>query len=332
MDRNNDFDRKKYPSDLDEYVAREIMQYYGEDVINSINSSDIPPKKKKKISRYRSVVSIICSVIFLVGAIIFSGVVIASGVPKAEQDSPDSTDNTSSYISGPINTDTSDLKNVNTESDTSSVTSAETGSKTDDTIDDSSKTESDISSAISSEVNSKPADTNNDSSKEESDISSVTSSEVNSKPDDISNNSSEAESDTSSLTSSEVSSKPDDTSNNSSEAEAKSDASSVTSPEASSKPDDTNNDSSQSQSGTPSEISRKTTDTEERPGYYSLPEIPDEGTVTEIESDINNNESTNPYDNVTTGKRVKAGIGIFLMLMSLTISFVLKKTEIENED
>lgn len=58
---------------------------------------------------------------------------------------------------------------------------------------------------------------------------------------------------------------------------------------------------------------------------YSLPPIPDEGTVTSIHTDLDNNSITNPYDNVTTGDVLQAGAGIFLMVMSLASSLVLNK-------
>lgn len=58
---------------------------------------------------------------------------------------------------------------------------------------------------------------------------------------------------------------------------------------------------------------------------YSLPPIPDEGTVTSIHTDLDNNSTTNPYDNVTTGDVLQAGAGIFLMVMSLASSLVLNK-------
>ena len=225
MDRNDNFDNKKSSSDLDEYVAREIMQYYGEDVINNINRLDTPSPKKKRISRYRSAIGVICSVMFLVGAMIFSGVVIASEMPFAEKISSD-------Y---PAETETS------VSSSTDGITSVQSHSKTSDSTETStasSHTESQTSSAESS----------TDGTAKEQSV-----------------------------------------------------------------PENTD------------------TETDSRHGY-SLPEIPEEGTVTEIQTDTNNNESTNPYDNVTTGKRIKAGIGIFLMVMSLTISFVLKKIGCDYEN
>lgn len=67
------------------------------------------------------------------------------------------------------------------------------------------------------------------------------------------------------------------------------------------------------------------TSSETRIDYFSLPEYPDEGNLSEITTDFDNNSSTNPYDNVTTGRRIRAGIGSFLMLLSLVTAFVLNR-------
>lgn len=58
---------------------------------------------------------------------------------------------------------------------------------------------------------------------------------------------------------------------------------------------------------------------------YSLPEIPDEGLVNSIATDNDNNSTTNPYDNVTTGDVVQAGAGTALMVLSLAAALVLNK-------
>lgn len=58
---------------------------------------------------------------------------------------------------------------------------------------------------------------------------------------------------------------------------------------------------------------------------YSLPEIPDEGLVNSVATDNDNNSTTNPYDNVTTGDVVQAGTGTALMVLSLAAALVLNK-------
>ena len=62
-----------------------------------------------------------------------------------------------------------------------------------------------------------------------------------------------------------------------------------------------------------------------------MPEISsEEGYV--IESDPGNNSETNPYDNVTTGRRARAGIGIFLMIASLGCAAALFNLYSDTED
>ena len=64
-----------------EYLSKEITQYYGEDVISDIESSSAPnlPKRRRN-SRLMSALGIVCAVMFLTGAVIFSGVFVTSGI------------------------------------------------------------------------------------------------------------------------------------------------------------------------------------------------------------------------------------------------------------
>lgn len=80
MSKNNDFDNDRRP-DLNEYLSKEITQYYGEDVISDIESSSAPnlPKRRRN-SRLMSALGIVCAVMFLTGAVIFSGVFVTSGI------------------------------------------------------------------------------------------------------------------------------------------------------------------------------------------------------------------------------------------------------------
>ena len=80
MSKNNNFDNE-HRSDLDEYLSKEITQYYGEDVIKNITSSSAPiPPKRRRHSRLISALSIICAVLFLTGAFILSGVFFTFGI------------------------------------------------------------------------------------------------------------------------------------------------------------------------------------------------------------------------------------------------------------
>lgn len=56
---------------------------------------------------------------------------------------------------------------------------------------------------------------------------------------------------------------------------------------------------------------------------YSLPELPSDRSEFVPPSDPNNNSITNPYDIVTTGRRARAGIGVFLMISSLSCAAAL---------
>ena len=60
-----------------------------------------------------------------------------------------------------------------------------------------------------------------------------------------------------------------------------------------------------------------------RQGYFSLSEYPKESNSQIIESDINNNSITNSYDNITTGRHARAGIGFLLMILSVFSAFAL---------
>lgn len=88
---------------------------------------------------------------------------------------------------------------------------------------------------------------------------------------------------------------------------------------------------SKNENGSDSMTSSATSDTPSRPAYYSLPEIPDEGTVTSAHTDEDNNSISNPHDNVTTGKQFRASLGLILMSMSLAIAVVLNKQKAKKE-
>lgn len=64
---------------------------------------------------------------------------------------------------------------------------------------------------------------------------------------------------------------------------------------------------------------------------YSLPDIPDEGTVTSVHTDTENNSISNPNDNVTTGDVVQVGVGVSLTVLSLAVALVLNRLRAEYE-
>lgn len=57
---------------------------------------------------------------------------------------------------------------------------------------------------------------------------------------------------------------------------------------------------------------------------FELPVYPDESGY-EPPDDIDNNSSTNPYGNVKTGRRARAGVGVLLMILSVMTAFALNK-------
>lgn len=136
MSKNNNFDSN---SELDEYLSKEITQYYGEDVISDIEKSSVPiPPKRSRNSRIISALGIICSVIFLTCGIIFSGVFLTSGISSADSDLSSNAFHAVESDTNEYFTDTDNLTTDNTssnyavESDTfSSGTTSESFTDTD---------------------------------------------------------------------------------------------------------------------------------------------------------------------------------------------------------
>lgn len=222
MDINNDSGNQSNNRDFDDYIADEIIDYYGQDLIDSAKALSNPPalpKRKARMKKLLSVLSIVCAVIFLTGTLILTGIFMNSKPrqPSSENNSESFSAVTSSDFEGTASRESSDTsEKINTESS------------------------SDTNSQISS---------------------------------------SSASSDSNVNASSNVSSE----------------------------------------------------DSFSRDREYSLPEIPDEGTVTSVHTDVDNNSTTNPNDNVTTGKRVFIWVGIFSMIFSLAVSLVLNKLRAEYE-
>lgn len=282
MDKNNDFEKNNNQHDLDEYVAKQISNYYGEDVINTINANipTPPPKKsKRRVRKLYSAISVICAVVFLTGVILFSGIFFVTGVPTLNVDNtPDTASSTD------IENPSSSASANDTENESSQVNNFDSDTKS-STDTESSEVKPDSTSTGTDRI------TDRDSSGQSD--SDVINSEFNSRTDNENI-----------LTSSQKNSSHYD-----------------------------ENSATASQSTTSKHTSNiaETIDAPSRPNYYSMPEIPDEGTVTSIHTDLDNNNSTNPYDNVTTGKQVRAGIGITLMVLSLAVSLVLNKLRIKEE-
>lgn len=272
MNSYNDFGGQDENLELDEYIAREITDYYGQDVINSAKASAKPPNPKirhKKIKKLYSSLSIVCAVAFLTGIMILSGIFINTGSSQ-----PHSDNNSGSYFSS-----------VAEPSDYSSA------SPPDSDI----SAESEIASSQNESTSSVKENQDTDSGASSQQFSS-SGSDISSS---VSNHTFSAE----------------ESANRAVENDSDS-TSEYNMPEF-------------TLSGSEAAEHIETDDTATRDHEYILPEIPDEGTVTSVISDPNNNSTTNPNDNVTTGRHIWAGVGIFLMIISLAISLVLNKLRAE---
>lgn len=268
---SKDFPDKNNRDDIEEYIAEQILSYYGEDLINSVASFPVPtppPKINSKFKHLYNVLSITCAVVFLTGIIVFAGVFFSSDLP----DSSNMISDTSSVTESEIQGQSSQSGITNTSSYTSRTSSYE---------------------SENSDVNSQTSDSGSASS-------AVTSNESRS-------TSTESHYGTASENENNITDNPQ----HNSSVIGSSD----------------NFTDSQNADGT---ISSETNSTKSHP-TYSLPEIPDEGTVTSAHTDEDNNSVTNPHDSVTTGKQLRASLGLILMAMSLAVTFVLNKLKIKKE-
>ena len=294
MNKNNydDFDYNSRPN-IEEYLSKEVEQYYGEDVIHQIEASSAPnvPAAKRR-NRIISAMGICCAIMFLTGAAIVSGVIFTSGIPifggnVREQDSD--------LLFSDTATEVEFFSDILIDSDTS--TQAENFSNTSEATTDTAN-ENDTSTQAENFSNTSEATTDTASEIDTSNQDNTdTASEI-----DTSN-----QDDTDTASDNDTSNQYDTDTASESDISTQADLSAVVSDEMTE--ENNNNDTS----------------SETRIDYFSLPEYPDEGNLSEITTDFDNNSSTNPYDNVTTGRRIRAGIGSFLMLLSLVTAFVLNR-------
>lgn len=268
-----DFPDQDNREDIEKYIESQILDYYGEDLINSLRTSQIPTPPSKtgtRFSRIYTALSIVCAVVFLTGIVVFTGVFFSS-----------------------------DLSNFG------STSSGENGAVVSDSPGQSSKSE------------------NTDASLQED----ITSSSI-AESDGIGSQNSDSHYDY--LPSESGSSSSENNSKNNSKNE---NGSGISSHQDSSVIGDSSDSFTNSGSinGSDGITSSATSDTPSRPAYYSLPEIPDEGTVTSAHTDEDNNSISNPHDSVTTGKQFRASLGLILMSMSLAIAVVLNKQKAKKE-
>ena len=267
MDKNGSDNFHYDNHNNDEEIFREILEYYGEETVNSAAlSAASPPKKRRKHRQLYAGLSIVCAVIFLTGTVILGGVLLNVKQPLPEESTDSSA--VSSEIEKPDSSTASSDNGIYPPSAlTSSASEAVSDSESDNIFIDSSNNDS-YNNSVISENDRFPVDSVKSDSHDNSLISEIDSVPV----DSVKGNS---------------------------------------------------HDNSLIKSETPE---TPTSNVHE----YSLPEIPDEGTVTSVHTDLDNNSITNPNDNVTTGDVVQAGIGIVLMILSLAVSLILNKLRAED--
>ncbi len=127
--------------------------------------------------------------------------------------------------------------------------------------------------------------------------------------------------------------------NDTSSQPASSAADDTSSQPASSVSDDTSSENVSSSAGkfltsNGNNVESQASDSYSRIESYTLPEIPSEPYIDSniVQDDPNNNSYTNPNDNVTTGRRARAGVGIFLMIASLCSAVALYNLYSEKEN
>ena len=279
---------------LDDYVRGQLEQHYGSEIVNNVSRTAPPslPPRRRKSSFSFAIV--MCAVVFLTGAAMFAGVLFSGAVPTGGSTSSPS-------VSGIID-DTSSQPASSAADDTSSQPAS---SAADDTS-------SQPASSAANDTSSQPASSAAD--------------DTSSQP---------ASSATDDTSSQPASGTADDTSSQ----PASSTADDTSSQPSSSAAEDTSSENVSSSAGEFStsngnNVENQASDSYSRIESYTLPEIPSEpyidGNI--VQDDPNNNSYTNPNDNVTTGRRARAGVGIFLMIASLCSAVALYNLYSEKEN
>ncbi|MBQ5565551.1 MAG: hypothetical protein IIT42_01705 [Clostridia bacterium] len=263
-------------NDLSDYIANEIMDYYGEEIVSDAEKSTRPtpasPIRNNNNNKLISVLWVLCAVIFLTGALIFLGMLINSDFSKSESTS------TSGSVSQK-NTQHSDISSETTKRQSSDAQSETSENDSNKKL--SSSTPPLVSSSDNSSFHSEIYPEIPSGSEFQTESSTVSEKEINSDT--------ECPSD----------SEPDFF-------------------------DKFPEENSSNNTSVPS-VQKSTNDKPYRVDYFSLPEYPDDNGYIAADNTNLNNSSVNPYDNVTTGKRVRAGIGILLMTLSLVSAFAVGK-------
>ena len=285
----NDYEQRKREQALDDYVAGEVLKHYGKDAVYEVSVTNTEVPRPKRRGKLFSFLSIVCAVMFLTGVSVLSGVLFSGEVPidLGMNDNSDSQSIAESIVT--IETDThTDISTAESDSYTYSST-AESDSYT-------------YSSTAE-------GDTYTDSSTAESD----THTDSNIAETDTHTDSSTAEGDT--HTDSSTAESDSYTYSSTTENDTHTDSSTTE--------NDTHTESNTAESDSYTDSNTGETDTlPDREHEYSLPET-ESGVI--IEHSDNNSPETNPYDSVVTGRRIRAGVGISLTVLSLVMALVLSK-------
>ena len=296
----NDYEQRKREQALDEYVAGEVLKHYGKDAVYEVSVTNTEVPRPKRRGKLFSFLSIVCAVMFLTGVSVLSGVLFSGEVPidLGMNDNSDSQSIAESIVT--IETDThTDSSTAESDSYTDSST-AEGDTHTDSNIAET-DTHTDSSTA--------EGDTHTDSSTAESDSYTYSSTAEG----DTHTDSNIAETDTHT----DSSTAENDTHTYSSTAKGD------TYTDSSTTENDTHTESNTTESDSYTDSNTGETDTlPDREHEYSLPET-ESGVI--IEHSDNNSPETNPYDSVVTGRRIRAGVGISLTVLSLVMALVLSK-------
>ena len=293
--------------DLDEYVSKQLENYYGQDLVRSVSVSS-PPLPPRKLRRGFAFSVVMCTTVFLTGAAMLAGVLFTGGVGNAD-----------------INDSAAELLPQSSSAAPSTPESAKTKS------DRSSMRES-SSHLLNVEKHDLRSEKTAEETTKQENLPKITSSEKSSTDSEktVSKESSKQEN-SSDITSSEKSS-PDSEKTVSKESSKQENSSDITSCEKSSTDSEKTVSEETSKQESLSEISRgEIPEDTHRERSYSLPELSEQpGYI--IVSDPNNNSETNPYDTVTTGRKARAGVGVFLMLASLASAFALYNSYYDEEN
>ncbi len=334
MKENNDFGSDHRP-DLNEYLSHEITDYYGEDMLNKINRTTIETSHAvKRQNRLIGIMGIGCAVMFLTGAVLFTGVLFNSDISKTENDSDISA----------ISTDIHGASSNKSESSTTSFSNSSSEITPSYFQDYSDSSETDSVSVYSSDKNNNSGNTdiysntkpdfssysgNSNGSSIHTDIDTDSNSMLSS---DSDGGSVRTDIDTDSMLSSDsdggsVRTDIDTDSMLSSDSDSgsvRTDIDTDSDSMLSSDSDGTSTDTDITKDPSDKYQPDNTEDIPHRQGSFSLPQYPD-NTAAMPPDDPNNNGYTNPYDNVTTGKNFRTGLGIILMTLSLMAALAINK-------